>query len=158
MGVYRIHGWLNLEWMWRNQGCRGLTMSYTWFLTVGRISTSNTSPQSPPPHWNVQGSNVQCVSCWVMSDSATSVHGILQARILEWVSISFSRGSSWPGDGTWVSCIAGGSFTVWATREVVFILLLLTSNILLTTIGTSFFHWPPKWILPLPTTLNVVIS
>ena len=46
-----------------------------------------------------------------------SVHGILQARILEWVAIPFSRGSSWPRDWTQVSCIAGGFFTVWATRE-----------------------------------------
>ena len=46
-----------------------------------------------------------------------SVHGILQARILEWVPILFSRGSSWPRDQTPVSCIAGGFFTVWATRK-----------------------------------------
>ena len=45
------------------------------------------------------------------------IHGILQARILEWVAISFSRGSSWPRDRTWVSCIADRRFTVWATRE-----------------------------------------
>ena len=48
----------------------------------------------------------------------SSVHGILQARIQEWVAISFTRGSSLPGDWTWVSCLAGGFFTVWATREV----------------------------------------
>ena len=47
----------------------------------------------------------------------TSVYGILQARILEWVAIPFSRGSSQPRDQTWVSCIAGRLFTVWATRE-----------------------------------------
>ena len=47
----------------------------------------------------------------------TSVHGILQARILEWVAIPFSRGSSWPRDWTQVSSIAGGFFTIWATRE-----------------------------------------
>ena len=46
-----------------------------------------------------------------------SVHGILQARILEWVAISFSRGSSKPRDRTWVSHIAGRCFTLWATRE-----------------------------------------
>ena len=45
------------------------------------------------------------------------VHGILQARILEWVAIPFSRGSSQPRDRTQVSCIAGGFFTSWATRE-----------------------------------------
>ena len=47
----------------------------------------------------------------------SSVHGILQARILEWVAISFSRGSSWPRDRTPVSCIAGRFFTIWARRE-----------------------------------------
>ena len=44
--------------------------------------------------------------------------GILQARILEWVAVPFSRGSSWPNDQTRVSCIAGRFFTIWATREV----------------------------------------
>ena len=49
----------------------------------------------------------------------SSVHGILQARIREWVAISFSRGSSWPKNWTWVSCIAGRFFTNWAMREAV---------------------------------------
>ena len=48
------------------------------------------------------------------SPSGPSVRGILQARILEWVAISFSRGSSWSRDRTWVSCIAGRFFTFWA--------------------------------------------
>ena len=47
----------------------------------------------------------------------SSVHGIFQARILEWVAILFSRGSSQPRDRTRVSCTAGGFFTIWATRE-----------------------------------------
>ena len=45
-------------------------------------------------------------------------HGILQARILEWVAIPFFRGSSQPRDRIQVSCIAGTFFTIWATREV----------------------------------------
>ena len=45
------------------------------------------------------------------------VHGILQARILEWIAFPFSRGSSWPGDPTQVSHIAGRFFTSRATRE-----------------------------------------
>ena len=48
------------------------------------------------------------------SPPGSSVHGILQARTLEWVAISFSRGSSWPRDQTcisWFSCTAGGFFT-----------------------------------------------
>ena len=47
----------------------------------------------------------------------SSVHGILQARILEWVAISFSRGSSQPRDQTRVSCITGIFFTSWTSRE-----------------------------------------
>ena len=47
----------------------------------------------------------------------SAVHGILQKRILEWVAIPFSRGSSQPKDLTQVSCIAGRFFTIWATRE-----------------------------------------
>ena len=46
----------------------------------------------------------------------SSVHGILQARVLEWVAIPFSRGSFQPRDQTRVSYIAGRFFTVWATR------------------------------------------
>ena len=45
------------------------------------------------------------------------VHGILQARMLEWVAFPFSRGSSQPRDWTQVSHITGGFFTSWATRE-----------------------------------------
>ena len=67
-----------------------------------------------------------CVCGWVcvcyysvMSDPmdcsppGSSVHGILQARILEWVAIPFSRVSSWPRGQTQVSCISGRFFTVW---------------------------------------------
>ena len=46
-----------------------------------------------------------------------TVHGILQARILEWVAFPFSRGYPQPRDQTQVSLIAGGFFTSWATRE-----------------------------------------
>ena len=46
-----------------------------------------------------------------------TVHGILQARILEWVAVPFSRGYSQPSDRTQVSHIEDGFFTNWATRE-----------------------------------------
>ena len=66
----------------------------------------------------------ESISCSIVSDSAipdyslpdSSVHGILQSRTLEWVPMPSSRGSSWPRDQTWVSCIVGRFFTVWATR------------------------------------------
>ena len=51
------------------------------------------------------------------SPLGSSVHGIFQARILEWVAISFSRGYSQPRDWTQVPGIAGRCFDLWATRE-----------------------------------------
>ena len=51
------------------------------------------------------------------SPPGSSVHGILQARILEWVAISSSRRSYWPRSQTQVSCVARRFFTVRATRE-----------------------------------------
>ena len=64
-----------------------------------------------------------CPTIWDPMDcnpSASSVHGIFQARILEWVAISYSRGSSWPRDWTWVSsvsCIGRWILYDWATWE-----------------------------------------
>ena len=61
-----------------------------------------------------------CQTLYKSTDSSlpgSSVHGILKARILEWVATSFSRGFSWSRDWTWVSCIAGRFFTNWTTRE-----------------------------------------
>ena len=48
----------------------------------------------------------------------SSIHGIFQARILEWVAISFSRRSLRPRDWIQISCIIGRRFTIWTTREV----------------------------------------
>ena len=62
-------------------------------------------------------------SCLTLCDSTdysspgSSLHGIFQARVLEWVATSFSRGYSWSRDQTWVSHIVGRRFTIWATRE-----------------------------------------
>ena len=53
----------------------------------------------------------------VITNSCCSVHWILQARILECVTIPFSRRSSWPRDQTQVSCNEGRFITHWATRE-----------------------------------------
>ena len=52
------------------------------------------------------------------SPPGSSGHGILHARILEWVAMPSPRGFSWPRDWTQVSHIAGGLFIIWATREV----------------------------------------
>ena len=66
---------------------------------------------------------VKLLSCPTFCDPVdcnrpgSSIHGIFQARILEWVAIFFSRGSSWHQDWTQVSRIAGKLFTLWATGE-----------------------------------------
>ena len=63
-----------------------------------------------------------CLTLWDPMDcslTGSSIHGIFQARILEWVAISFSRRSSQPRDWTWVSHIVGRCFTTWATRIAV---------------------------------------
>jgi len=78
-----------------------------------------------PPSRGFGRSVLVAQSCLTLCDPmecsppGSSVHGILQARILEWVAIPFSRKSSWPRDWTWVSCIAGRFFTVLATKEAV---------------------------------------
>ena len=76
---------------------------------------------------HIRNNIIKCIlcailSCSVMSNSlrphqAPLSMRILQARILKWAAIPFSRGSSYPRDQTQVSCIAGRFFTVWATRE-----------------------------------------
>ena len=75
------------------------------------------------------------------SPPGSSVHGILQARILEWAAISFSRGSSRSRNWTWVSCIAGRLFTDWATRK--------TYNCSAVTLFRSMIKWSRKIILAL---------
>ena len=85
---------------------------------------------SPTPSNSLLGQLKKCesVSCSVMSDSfcdpmdysppGSSDRGILQVKILEWVTITFWRGSSQPWIfPTWVSCVAGRFFTVWTTRK-----------------------------------------
>ena len=56
------------------------------------------------------------VTPWIAACQAPPSMRILQARILEWVAIYFSRGSSWLRDRNWVSCITGRFFTDWAMR------------------------------------------
>ena len=66
------------------------------------------------------GHSQLCPTLWDPMDCrlwSSSVHGVLQARILKWFAIPFSRGSSRPRDRTQVSRIVGRRFTIWATRE-----------------------------------------
>ena len=117
----------NLEWHLRifptRSSCIYLLKNLGWFYFVVFFLTSDIRCLV---HWF---SNV--FSKWVLvaqscptlcnpmdcSPPGSSVHGILQTRILEWVAISFSRGSSQPRDRTQMFCVAGRFFTIWATRE-----------------------------------------
>ena len=82
-----------------------------------------------------------------------SIHGIFQARVPQWVAISFSRGSSQPRDRIQVSCIVGRRFTLWATREaqatqVQFLGKELRSHFKLLLAGVSSRPSPqPRWTL-----------
>ena len=62
-----------------------------------------------------------CLTLWDPMDY--TVHGILQAKILEWVAVPFSRGSSQPRDQAQVSCTAGGFFTSWTTGRPLTLIL-----------------------------------
>ena len=78
----------------------------------------------------------------------SSAHRILQARILEWVAIPFSRGSSWPRDRSQVSYIAGRLFTIWTIREAHISLyicpnsenILYQDQTLRSTIGSGYWY------------------
>ena len=78
------------------------------------------------PHPCTEVGKVKLLSCVRLCDPmdcslpGSSVHGIFQAIVLEWIAISFSRGSSQSRDWTWVSRIVDRCFTVWATREVLY--------------------------------------
>ena len=66
----------------------------------------------------------------------SSVHGIFQAIVLEWLAISFSRGSSWPRDRTQFTHIVDRCFIIWATREV-----QSTNNFLISFLNSFRVCW-----------------
>ena len=84
-----------------------LVASYKLSILLAWVSVSVLVAQSCPT----------CCNRMDCSLPGSSVHGILQARILEWVAIPFFRRSSWPRDWIQVFCIPGRFFTIWATRE-----------------------------------------
>ena len=99
-----------------------------WYLCVGRMLKSSYWEFIELPGFE----NFVCVYMCVLvaqlclilchpincSPPDFSVHGILQARILEWIAILLSRGTSQPRDWTLVSCFTGRFFTVWATGNI----------------------------------------
>ena len=102
-------------WLWTVPYFVCLLSSHSW-AWVSRSPDFNT--------WKGEKSVLVAQSCPTLcnpmdcSPPGSSVHGIFQARILEWVAIRFSRESSQPRDRSPVSRIVGRSFTAWATKEV----------------------------------------
>ena len=86
-----------------------------------RILQANLREATPPG----KGHSEVAQSCPTLCDHmdcslrGSSIHGIFQARVMEWAAISFSRESSQPSDQTWVSHIADRHFTIWATKDIV---------------------------------------
>ena len=111
------------------------TKSWTWLSNWSELTLSKTEKitwrehravhciltLNPVPGWggsNRESESEVSLSCLTLCDPMDStVHGILQAKILEWVAFPFSRASSQPRNRTRVSCIAGWFFTSWATTD-----------------------------------------
>ena len=89
------------------------TICYCAWLCVKHFLCIVSSPRTPIN----EVKSLSRVWLFVTSWTVASIHGIFQARVLECVAISFSRGTSRPRDRTRVSRIVGQCFTVWATRE-----------------------------------------
>ena len=96
------------------------------------------------------------VSLWVVFDSllstdcgspGSSVYGFLQTRILEWVSFPFSNGCSWPRDQSWVSCVAGRFFTIWAGTQFHFFGFANNHQNNPKTPALPYHLWPYFWLL-----------
>ena len=107
------------QWRWVLVDSR----SWRWTGRAGMLQSVGLQSQTQLSDWtellNVLVSQL-CLTLWDPIDYSlpgSSDHGILQARILEWVAIPLSRESPWPRDWTLVFCIAGWFFTVWATQE-----------------------------------------
>ena len=90
-GSGRVHTQSGVYWIW--------PLSATVICTLSRLTLCNPMEGSP---------------------LGFSVHGVFQARILEWVAMPSSRGSSWPRDWTQVFGTAGRFFTFWAAREALY--------------------------------------
>ena len=122
-------------------GCYFLLQEISEYEMAGDLPDPGIKPTSPEAlalagrffitsPWKAHYTSTGCHSVKIWSEVKVSqlcptlctpkdyiVHGILQARILDWIAIPFSRGSSQPRDRTQVSLIAGEFFTSWATGE-----------------------------------------
>ena len=118
---------------------RGYT--YGWFMLLYSRNQHNIVKQFSESESLVAQSCPTLCNPMDCSPPDSSANGILQARILEWVAIPFSRGSSWTRDQTHVSCNTGRFFTLWATREA--------HNLLLAALPRWGLSMEATWLLGL---------
>ena len=108
-------------------------MSYLFNIIKGKMDTLSSCKTFPIFHVSYGLCSVT-QSCPTLCDPmdcsppGSSVHGILPARILEWVAMPFSRASSQPRDQTQVSCTAGRFFTIWAIREALAMVTVIKND------------------------------
>ena len=117
-----FRGSANIRWhlsLAKDLLCRMNERSWSFLLIVFIIDMYSELKSYISKHWCML-SHFSCVwlfvTLWTVA-CQDSVHEILQARILQWIAIPFSRRASWPRDSAWVSCIASEFFTIWASKE-----------------------------------------
>ena len=110
-------------WTWNSFSLISLVFRIVWFVSTYFYLSQLNRALLQINHSNViQRQKVKVKSLSDPMDPmncslpGSSIHGIFQARVLEWVAIAFSRGSSQPRDQTLVSHIAGRCFNLWASR------------------------------------------
>ena len=106
-----------------NHKSRLLPVPLTNQLQIGSSPFLQTSVTSQGCYLEVAQSCLTLCDPMDCSQPGSSVHGIFQARVLEWVAISFSRVSFWLRDRTWVSRIVDRRIIIWATREALQLLI-----------------------------------
>ena len=116
--------WALGSWLCRLHHCLPPASAWVWPMT------GTSGEQRSKIRWKNSEVKVLVAQLWLMlcdptdySLPGSSVCGILQAITVEWVAISFSRGSSQSWHQTQVCHIAGRSFTVWATTEAVMLIV-----------------------------------
>ena len=126
-GWQRMRGWVasptQCTWVWESPGVGdgqgGLACWSPWGRKESHLmewlnwTESSVASEDNRKHAQLL-SHFQLFWRYGLSLPGSSVYGISQARILEWVAIPFSRRSSRPRNQTWVSCIWGRFFTIWA--------------------------------------------
>ena len=120
-----IQGWLPLGWLGLiSLQSKGLLRVFSSTTTIQKHQFFGIQPSlrsnsyiHPCENEKMLVTQSRLTLCDPCSLPLSSVHGIPEARMLEWGAIPFSSGSSWPRDWTWISCIVGRFFTIWATKE-----------------------------------------